>query len=130
MDLGAFSVSLSVKDLMESKAFYEKLGFKQTGGDGEHYIMMVNGTTVVGLFQGLFESNILTFNPGLVQTGEKVAEFTDVREIRNALVNAGVEMLTDTDPNGTEPSHIAFEDPDGNSVLIDQFFPKPGTTTE
>lgn len=127
MELGAFSVSLSVEDLAESKAFYEKLGFKQTGGDSEHYIMMVNGTTVIGLFKGLFEGNILTFNPGLVQTGEKVTDFTDVRDIRNSLVNNGVEMVTDTDPNGSDPSHIAFKDPDGNSILIDQFFPKPGT---
>lgn len=130
MELGAFSVSLSVRDLEVSKAFYERLGFKQTGGDGEHYLMMVNGTTVVGLFKGLFDGNILTFNPGLVQTGEKVTDFTDVRDIRNALVDSGIEMLTDTDPGGTEPTHIAFKDPDGNAILIDQFFPKPGSSTE
>lgn len=130
MELGAFSVSLSVEDLEKSRAFYEKLGFKQTGGDGEHYLMMVNGTTVVGLFKGLFEGNILTFNPGLVQTGEKVSDFTDIRDIRNALVREGIEMLTDTDPESTEPTHISFKDPDGNAILIDQFFPKPGTSGE
>ena len=125
MELGAFSISLAVNDLAASRAFYAKLGFEETGGDGEHYVIMVNGTAVIGLFQGMFEKNILTFNPGLTQNKEQLAAFTDVREIRAALVESGVEMTTDTDPDGTGPAHIAFLDPDGNPVLIDQFFPKP-----
>ncbi len=125
MELGAFSVSLAVKDLGASRAFYEKLGFAEMGGDGEHYVIMANGASVIGLFQGMFEQNILTFNPGLSQAKEQLSEFTDVREIRAALVEAGIEMTSDTDPDGTGPAHIAFIDPDGNPVLIDQFFPKP-----
>lgn len=126
MELGAFSVSLAVKDLAASRAFYEKLGFKQTGGDDQKYVIMVNGTTVLGLFEGLFEGNILTFNPGLGQDMSTLDEFTDVRELRESLVKAGIEMTTDTDPEGTGPAHVAFRDPDGNAVLIDQFFPRPG----
>lgn len=126
MELGAFSVSLAVKDLAASRAFYEKLGFKQTGGDDQKYVIMVNGTTVLGLFEGLFEGNILTFNPGLGQDMSTLDEFTDVRELRESLVEAGIEMTTDTDPEGTGPAHVAFRDPDGNAVLIDQFFPRPG----
>ncbi|NNF27288.1 MAG: VOC family protein [Gemmatimonadetes bacterium] len=125
MELGAFSMSLAVKDLSASQAFYGKLGFEKTGGDGESYLIMVNGTAVIGLFQGMFEKNILTFNPGLTQDKEQLASFTDVRDIRASLVEAGIEMTTDTDPDGTGPAHIAFLDPDGNPVLIDQFFPKP-----
>ena len=130
MDLGAFSVSLSVKDLQVAKAFYEKLGFCRAGGDGTGYLIMVNGSATIGLFQGMFEGNILTFNPGLRPDGSQLDEFTDVREIRESLVAGGVEMTTDTDPDGTGPAHIAFRDPDGNAILIDQFFPKPGTGTE
>ena len=131
MELGAFSVSLSVKDLDASRAFYEKLGFKRAGGDGQAdgadktYAMMVNGATIVGLFQGLFEGNILTFNPGLGQDMAPMDDFTDVREIRASLASAGIKLSTDTDPNATGPAHIAFRDPDGNAVLIDQFFPRP-----
>lgn len=126
MELGAFSISLSVSDLDASKSFYEKLGFRQTGGDGTGYLIMVNGTTIVGLFHGMFEENILTFNPGLAQDTSRVEDFTDVREIRASLVSDGVEIATDTDPEGTGPAHIVVVDPDGNPVLIDQFFPKPG----
>lgn len=129
MELGAFSVSLAVKDLAVSKAFYEKLGFTETGGDGTGYLIMVNGTTIVGLFKGMFEGNILTFNPGLGQDTEARAAFTDVRAIRNRLIESGIEMSTDTDPDGTGPAHITFQDPDGNAILIDQFFPRPGSDT-
>ncbi|WP_420612989.1 VOC family protein [Candidatus Spongiisocius sp.] len=125
MELGAFSVSLSVEDLAEAQAFYEKLGFSRFGGDGMGYVMMVNGTAVIGLFKGMFEGNILTFNPGLSQDGSELAEFTDVREIRESLVAGGVEMTTDTDPAGTGPAHIVFTDTEGNVILIDQFAPKP-----
>lgn len=127
MQLGAFSISLSVKDLDASKSFYEKLGFRQTGGDGAGYLIMANGTTIIGLFHGMFEGNILTFNPGLAQDASRVEIFTDVREIRASLVADGVEISTDTDPEGTGPAHIVVVDPDGNPVLIDQFFPKPGS---
>lgn len=127
MELGAFSVSLAVKDLGMSRAFYEKLGFEQLGGDGEHYLIMANGTTVIGLFQQMFEKNILTFNPGLTQAKEQLSDFTDVRELRDRLVEAGIEMTTDLDPDGDGPASVAFLDPDGNPVLIDQFFPKPGS---
>ena len=86
LELGAFSVGLAVKDLAASKAFYEALGFSQTGGDGDHYLIMVNGAAIVGLFHGMFEENILTFNPGLGQNKELLSEFTDVRDIRARLV--------------------------------------------
>ena len=126
MQLGAFSLSLAVKDLDVSRSFYEKLGFAVTGGDGERYLMMINGTTIIGLFQGLFDKNILTFNPGLAQDTSQVADFTDVRDIRASLVADGIDMTTDADPDGTGPASIVFLDPDGNPVLVDQFFPKPG----
>lgn len=126
MQLGAFSVSLAVKDLAASRSFYEELGFAVTGGDGERYLMMINGTTILGLFQGLFEKNILTFNPGLAQDTSRVAEFTDVRDIRASLVAAGIDITTDTDPSGTGPASIVLVDPDDNPILIDQFFPRPG----
>ena len=126
MQLGAFSISLAVKDLDASRSFYEKLGFTVTGGDGAKYLIMINGTTIIGLFQGLFEKNILTFNPGLAQDTSRVEDFTDVRDIRASLVADGIEMSTDTDPDGTDPASIVLLDPDGNPVLVDQFFPRPG----
>jgi predicted lactoylglutathione lyase len=128
MELGAFSISLNVKDLGVSFSFYEKLGFEVTGGDREHYVIMVNGSAVISLFHGMFEKNILTFNPGLTQDKKKLAEFTDVREIGQRLLDTGIELTTDTEPDGTGPAHLEFEDPDGNPLLIDQFFPKPGTS--
>ena len=130
MEIGAFSVSLAVKDLHVAQAFYEKLGFRRSGGDGTGYLIMVNGSATIGLFQGMFEGNILTFNPGLQQDGSRLSEFTDVREIRRSLLAKGIEIMTDTDPAGSGPAHIAFRDPDGNAILIDQFFPKPGSETE
>jgi hypothetical protein len=87
----------------------------------------VNGVAVVGLFQGMFDKNIMTFNPGLTQEKEQLSEFTDVREIRQRLLDAGIELTTDTEPDGNGPAHIAFTDPDGNPLLIDQFFLKPGS---
>ena len=130
MELGSFSVSLAVKDLQAARAFYEKLGFSRTGGDGKGYLILVNGGATVGLFQGMFEGNILTFNPGLRQDGSPLEEFTDVREIREALIAGGIELTTDTDPDGTGPAHVTLRDPDGNAILIDQFSPKPGTAGE
>ena len=124
MDLGAFSISLAVKDLAVSRAFYEKLGFEVTGGSGEHhYLILVNQGTVLGLFQGMFEKNILTFNPGLGGPDmQQLEEYTDVREIQRALKAAGVDLTEEADESGSGPAHIAFLDPDGNPILIDQFF--------
>ena len=122
MDLGLFSISLAVEDLAASRAFYEKLGFEVTGGDEEHYVIMVNGTTVVGLFEGMFEKNILTFNPGLTLDGKQLEEFTDVREIQAALRERGVELIETADEDSEGAAHITFTDPDGNPILIDQFF--------
>ncbi len=125
MNLGAFSISLAVKDLATSRSFYEKLGFAVTGGDDDKYLIMINGTTIIGLFQGLFDKNILTFNPGLAQDASTVADFTDVRDIRASLLTDGIEIANDTDPDGTGPASIVVMDPDGNPILVDQFFPRP-----
>ncbi len=124
MDLGAFSVSLTVKDLAVSKEFYEKLGFEVTGGAVEHnYLILVNRGTVIGLFQGMFDKNILTFNPGLGGPDmTQLEEFTDVREIQRALKKDGVELTEEVEEGTSGPAHIAFLDPDGNPILIDQFF--------
>ncbi len=127
VQLGAFSISLAVQDLAVSRSFYEKLGFHVTGGDEKQYLILVNGTTVIGLFQGLFEKNILTFNPGLAQDMSRIADFTDVRDIRASLLAGGIEMESDTDPEATGPASIIIKDPDGNPILVDQFFPKPGS---
>jgi catechol 2,3-dioxygenase-like lactoylglutathione lyase family enzyme len=122
MDLGVFSISLAVKDLGASRAFYEKLGFVVTGGDPAHnYLILVNGRTVLGLFEGMFEGNILTFNPGWVGPGEEApADFTDVREIAAHLEAMGVELGTSKLPEEGGPGHITLSDPDGNQILIDQ----------
>ena len=124
MDLGAFSVSLTVKDLAVSRAFYEKLGFEVTGGSEEqHYLILVNRGTVIGLFQGMFEKNILTFNPGLAGVDmEQLEEFSDVREIQRGLKAEGIELAEEADETTTGPAHISLLDPDGNPILIDQFF--------
>lgn len=123
MELGAFSVSLSVTDLARSRAFYGKLGFEPAGGDGESYLIMKNGLTTIGLFQGMFEGNILTFNPGLTDRMERLEEYLDVRRIQERLEEAGVEFIERVDP-ATEsgPGHLTIVDPDGNPILIDQFF--------
>lgn len=121
MNLGAFSMSLTVSDLGESRAFYEKLGFEQAGGDNEHYLIMSNGLTVLGLFQGMFDKNILTFNPGMVLGGDQPEDFTDVREIEAKLIEAGLELGDRTSEDTPEgPAHITLIDPDGNPILIDQ----------
>lgn len=123
MDLGAFSISLTVKDLGASRAFYEKLGFEVTGGsEEESYLILINGESLIGLFHGMFEKNILTFNPGLNNRTERVEEFTDVREIQRSLKEQGVEMMTEVDEGTAGAGSIVLEDPDGNPVLIDQFF--------
>lgn len=125
MELGAFSISLNVADLDASRAFYEKLGFVETGGDTEHgYLIMKNGEATIGLFRGMFEGNILTFNPGLTNRMERIEQFLDVREIESNLQANGVELVTPVDPDAGEqgPASITLTDPDGNAILIDQFF--------
>ena len=122
MDLGLFSISLAVKDLAASKGFYEKLGFEATGGDVEqNYLILRNGSTVVGLFQGMFEKNILTFNHGITIEGKTIESFTDVREIQRVLEDRGADLIERADPDSEGAAHITFEDPDGNPILIDQF---------
>lgn len=126
MNLGAFSVSLAVKDLAASKAFYEKLGFTSMGGDeSQGWLMLTSGSTVIGLFQGMFEKNILTFNPGWDQEANPLSSFTDVREIQGSLDSHGVDLSVRTDPAGTGVGHIVLEDPDGNVIMFDQHVPKP-----
>jgi len=123
MQLGAFSISLAVGDLGASRAFYEKLGFEVTGGDmGQNYLIMVNSSTIIGLFHGMFDRNILTFNPGLNNDMEEVESFTDVREIQRRLEESGLELgerVVADHPEGA--AHITLVDPDGNPILIDQF---------
>ena len=122
MELGAFSISLAVKDLLASRAFYERLGFQVTGGDpAQKYLILVNGRSVIGLFEGMFEGNILTFNPGWDGPNEDAADgFTDVREIATRLGEAGVEIGTEELPGESGPGHVTLADPDGNQILIDQ----------
>jgi lactoylglutathione lyase len=125
MHLGNFSTSLAVKDVAASKSFYEKLGFTQVAGKLEqHWVVMKNGDTKIGLFQGMFDKNALTFNPGWDSNGEPLESFLDVREIQKALLDSGVELTTKADPDSIGPAHIAFVDPDGNPILIDQHVPK------
>ncbi len=121
MQLGAFSVSLAVKDIAASRAFYEKLGFTGAGGDAaQGWLILRNGTTTIGLFQGMFEDNILTFNPGWDDAANPLAQFEDVRDIQALLTKAGVEVIERADPDSTGPAHITLRDPDGNAILIDQ----------
>lgn len=118
--LGAFSISLAVKDLAASRAFYEKLGFDAFGGDGEHWLILKNGAATIGLFQGMFEKNIVTFNPGWNDDAEPLADFTDVRDVQKQLKAAGLSLVREADPQSSGPASITLVDPDGNPVLIDQ----------
>lgn len=121
MKLGAFSASLSVKDLQASKAFYEKLGFTAFAGDQSmNYLIMKNGNAIIGLFQGMFQGNILTFNPGWDENAMPVDPFDDVREIQTSLKKEGVALLSEADPATSGPASITLQDPDGNTILIDQ----------
>jgi catechol 2,3-dioxygenase-like lactoylglutathione lyase family enzyme len=121
MELGAFSISLAVKDLAASRAFYEKLGFAQFAGHQEQgWLIMKSGTTVVGLFQGMFERNMLTFNPGWDHAAQRLASFTDVRDIQKHLEAQGADIKTAADEGTTGPAHLVVVDPDGNPILIDQ----------
>jgi catechol 2,3-dioxygenase-like lactoylglutathione lyase family enzyme len=121
MELGAFSISLNVKDIYKSKEFYEKLGFKVMGGVIEqNWLILRNGSSVIGLFQGMFENNILTFNPGWDQKAEKLQKFTDIREIQKQLQNDGFSIDNKIDENTSGSASLLIYDPDGNSILIDQ----------
>ena len=121
MQLGAFSISLAVKDIKASKAFYEKLGFTSLGGNiDQNWIILKNGLHVIGLFQGMFEKNMLTFNPGWDQDAKEVTPFTDVRELQKQLKAAGVAVVSEADENTTGPASFVVTDPDGNPVLVDQ----------
>lgn len=120
MKLGAFSISLSVKDIALSQAFYEKLGFVQFGGDlDQKWLVLKNGETVIGLFEGMFPKNMLTFNPGWDQNAQNVDNFDDVRDIQQALKAAGLALDSETDSK-KGPASIMLTDPDGNPILIDQ----------
>ena len=121
MDLGAFSISLTVKDMAASKQFYAKLGFEMVGGDGESWTILANAGHVIGLFHGMFEGNILTFNPGWTGVGEPVGDFTEIRELSSKAKAEGLEPVNDTSgdtPSG--PASFTLTDPDGNVVLVDQ----------
>ncbi|MBI3210652.1 MAG: VOC family protein [Candidatus Solibacter usitatus] len=120
MELGAFSVSLTVKDLQASKQFYEKLGFQSFVGDSKSWLVMKNGDYAIGLFQGMFERNILTFNPGWDSNAKKLATFTDVRQLQKQLKAQGVKLQTEADETTTGPASFTVVDPDGNPILFDQ----------
>jgi len=121
MELGAFSVSLAVKDIEASRQFYEKFGFTTLGGNpAQNWVILKNGDTVIGLFQGMFEKNILTFNPGWDQSAQKLASFTDVRELQKQLKAQGVKFVTEANESTTGPAHFIAVDPDDNPILVDQ----------
>ena len=121
MQLGAFSISLSVKDIAASRAFYEKFGFEVLGGNqDENWLILKNGEAVIGLFQGMFEGNLLTFNPGWDQSANPVEQFTDVRELQRRLKAQGVALSPEADETTTGPGYFSAVDPDGNVILVDQ----------
>ena len=121
MKLGAFSISLAVKDLQASKSFYESLGFSVFAGDEDSkYLIMKNEDSLIGLFEGMFENNILTFNPGWNQSAQPLQDFDDVREIESALKAKGIALAKETGDSESGPESISVVDPDGNVILIDQ----------
>jgi lactoylglutathione lyase len=121
MELGAFSISLAVNDINASIAFYEKLGFSTMGGQpDQHWAILKNGEHIIGLFEGMFDKNILTFNPGWDQSANNLDSFTDVRELQKSLKASGVRLIKEADESSTGPESITLEDPDGNPILIDQ----------
>ena len=121
MQLGTFSVSLAVKDLAASRAFYEKLGFAAFAGEpSQNWLILKNGETDIGLFQGMFERNILTFNPGWDGNAQALPEFTDIRELQRRLKEQGVELAAEADETTQGPAYLMAIDPDGNPVLVDQ----------
>ena len=121
MDLGAFSISLTVKDIHASRAFYEALGFTHKGGNiDQNWLVLKNGQHVIGLFQGMFDRNMLTFNPGWDSNAQPLDSFTDVRELQRQLKARGITPTTEADESTTGPAHFMLVDPDGNPVLVDQ----------
>jgi len=121
MELGAFSISLAVKDIQVSTAFYEKFGFKIIGGDAsQNWLILRNGDHTIGLFQGMFDRNTLTFNPGWDKNAAKLDTFTDIRDLQRQLKAQGVELLTEADETATGPASFIAVDPDGNPILVDQ----------
>lgn len=121
MELGAFSVSLAVKDIQASRAFYEKFGFTRFAGEiANNWLILKNGDHVIGLFQGMFDKNILTFNPGWDQNAQQVGSFTDVRELQRQLRAQGVQFVSEADESTTGPASFVAVDPDGNPILVDQ----------
>jgi len=121
MKLGAFSVSLAVKDIEASKGFYEKLGFEVFGGDAsQNWLIMKNGDHVIGLFQGMFEKNILTFNPGWDQECNTLDEFTDIRDLQKKFKSEGISFNAEVAESAKGPASFIIEDPDGNTIMIDQ----------
>jgi predicted enzyme related to lactoylglutathione lyase len=121
MELGAFSISLAVKDIKVSKAFYEKLGFKVFGGEiADNWLILKNGDHVIGLFQGMFDKNILTFNPGWDQNAQELGSFMDVRELQRQVKAQGVELVSEAEEDTTGPASFMLVDPDGNPILVDQ----------
>ena len=125
MQLGNFSVSLAVKDLAASRAFYEKLGFRVMGGDqAQNWLILQNETSTIGLFQGMFEKNMLTFNPGWDRKATTLADFDDVRDIQRELKSKGLTLAVSADESSTGPASLMILDPDGNPILIDQHVPR------
>jgi len=121
MELGTFSISLAVKDIEASKEFYEKFGFRVFGGDAsQNWLIMKNGETVIGLFQGMFEKNMLTFNPGWDSNAAALDKFTDIRELQRLLKEQGVELMSEADESSTGPASFTAVDSDGNPILVDQ----------
>ncbi len=121
MELGAFSISLAVKDLQASKAFYENFGFEEFGGDAsQNWLILKNGTHIIGLFQGMFEQNTLTFNPGWDSDANKLGSFTDIRDLQRQLKAQGVNLVSEADESTTGPASFVAIDPDGNPILVDQ----------
>lgn len=126
MRLGNFSVSLAVKDIAASRAFYEKLGFRVVGGDqSRNWLILQNETSTIGLFQGMFDRNTLTFNPGWDRSGNTLSDFDDVREIQRRFKAEGLSLAAEADESGTGPASLMLFDPDGNPILIDQHVPSP-----
>jgi lactoylglutathione lyase len=125
MQLGNFSVSLAVKDLKASREFYEKLGFRMITGDGRKWAIMQNDTATIGLFEGIFEKNSLTFNPGWDRNSATLPKFDDVRSLQQMLKSRGVKLVAEADESGSGPASFAISDPDGNPILVDQHVPKP-----
>jgi catechol 2,3-dioxygenase-like lactoylglutathione lyase family enzyme len=126
MRLGNFSVSLAVKDIHRSRAFYEKLGFRAVAGDAaKNWLILQNERCTIGLFQGILEKNTLTFNPGWDHACNTLADFDDVRDIQQSFLSQGLDLLTKADTSSTGPASVVLLDPDGNPILIDQHVPRP-----